>query len=329
MKSPFTGKEMKVIHEISTWKFRGEEFPYVHTAWMCEDTGERFTNDESDMSGFVQATNQYRDKYGIPYTDEIIAVRKRYAISAQKMSLILGIGVNQYRLYEQGEVPSVSNGRIIRSIMNPKVMFDFLESSRNILEDKDYQKIADKVKKEIADGEQRDINQYETNRVYKAHRGVANGYAPLSLCRLKNAMLYMIENCKEGWCTKMNKLLFYMDFLAYRENGMAISGLAYKAIDFGPVPERFAIVFSEFPEIHQELRSIGDFEGSVLVSSVKPDMSLFSTNELEVMKKVCLKFQDCSSRDLSKISHEEIAWINHHEHHETIPFIEAFELKAL
>ena len=66
MKSPFTGKEMKRIHETRLWKFRGEEYPYIHTAWQCEDSGEKFTNDDSDMAGFVQVTNQYREKYGIP-----------------------------------------------------------------------------------------------------------------------------------------------------------------------------------------------------------------------------------------------------------------------
>src|SRR5574344_1267604 len=174
MKSPFTGKEMKRIHETRIWKFRGEEYSYIHTAWLCEDSGEQFTDDKSDMAGFVQVTNQYREKYGIPYTDEIVAIRKRYGISAQKMSLILGIGINQYRLYEQGEVPSVSNGRMIRSISNPKVMLDILESSRNELSDNEYRKLSDKIKSEIAEGEHHKIEQYEINRVYRSIRGAIN-----------------------------------------------------------------------------------------------------------------------------------------------------------
>ena len=118
MKSPYTGKEMKVVYEPRTWSFRGEEYTYIHTAYECEDSGELFTTSESDDAGFLQVTNQYRIRYGIPFTDEIIAVRKRYGVSAAKMSAILGIGTNQWRLYESGEVPSVSNGRMIRSIMS-------------------------------------------------------------------------------------------------------------------------------------------------------------------------------------------------------------------
>ena len=177
------------------------------------------------------------EKYGVPYTDEIVAIRRRYGISAQKkMSLILGIGINQYLLYKQGEVV---------------------------------------------------------------------------------------------WCTKMNKLLFYIDFLSYRENGMAISGLSYKAIDYGPVPERWDVVYSEFDEIHQELRSARDFVGSVLISTDKADMTLFSEAERKVMEQVLERFKSLSSRELSKLSHEEKAWINHHDRHESIPFSEAFDLTAI
>lgn len=329
MKSPYTGKEMKRIHETRLWKFRGEEYPFIHTAWLCEDSGEQFTDDESDTAGYIQVTNQYREKYGVPYTDEIVAIRRRYGISAQKMSLILGIGINQYRLYEQGEVPSVSNGRMIRSISNPKVMLDILESSRNELSDTEYKKLSDKIKSEIADSERYKIEHYETNRVYRSVRGAGNGYAPLSLCRLKNLMLYLLENIQEVWCTKMNKLLFYIDFLSYRENGMAISGLSYKAIDFGPVPERWDVVYSEFDEIHQELRSAGDFVGSVLTSTDKADMALFTEAEIKVMERVLAKFNSLSSRELSRLSHQEKAWINHQALHENIPFSEAFELNAI
>ena len=75
MKSPFTGKEMTLVHEKRTWVFRGEEYEYMHSAWKCEDSGELFTTDEMDDDSFIQVTNQYRVKYGIPFTEEMIAVR--------------------------------------------------------------------------------------------------------------------------------------------------------------------------------------------------------------------------------------------------------------
>ena len=320
---------MKRVYEKRTWNFRGEQYEYKHIAWLCEDSGEQFTDDESDTAGFVLVTNQYRAKYGIPYTDEIIAVRQRYGISAAKMSLILGIGINQYRLYEQGEVPNVSNGRMIRSIMNPKVMLEMVESSKNELSVSEYEKIISKVQAIIASSETYKMEQYETRRIFTTPRGVDNGYAQLSLNRLKNIMLYILNRCDEVWCTKMNKLLFYTDFMSYRERGMAMSGLSYRAIDFGPVPERWDRVYSEFPEVRQELRQVGDFVGSVLIASEEPDYTMFTDAELKVLDSICTHFSKMSSREISRISHDEDAWLNHHEKHEQIPFDDAYMIKAI
>lgn len=329
MKSPFTGKEMKRVYEKRTWNFRGEQYEYEHIAWLCEDSGEQFTDDESDTAGFVQVTNQYRAKYGIPYTDEIIAVRQRYGISAAKMSLILGVGINQYRLYEQGEVPSVSNGRMIRSIMNPKVMLEMVESSKNELSVSEYEKIISKVQTIIASSEAYKMELYETRRLFTTPRGPENGYAQLSLNRLKNIMLYILNKCDDVWCTKMNKLLFYTDFMSYRERGMAMTGLSYRAIDFGPVPERWDRVYSEFPEVRQELRQVGDFVGSVLIASEESDYSMFTDAELKVLDSICTHFGKMSSREISRISHDEDAWLNHHDKHEHIPFDDAYMIKAI
>lgn len=320
---------MKRVYEKRTWNFRGEQYEYEHIAWLCEDSGEQFTDDESDTAGFVQVTNQYRAKYGIPYTDEIIAVRQRYGISAAKMSLILGVGINQYRLYEQGEVPSVSNGRMIRSIMNPKVMLEMVESSKNELSVSEYEKIISKVQAIIASSETYKMEQYETRRIFTTPRGPENGYAQLSLNRLKNIMLYILNKCDDVWCTKMNKLLFYTDFLSYRERGMAMTGLSYRAIDFGPVPERWDRVYSEFPEVRQELRQVGDFVGSVLIASEESDYSMFTDAELKVLDSICTHFGKMSSREISRISHDEDAWINHHDKHEHIPFDDAYMIKAI
>lgn len=67
----------------------------------------------------------------------------------------------------------------------------------------------------------------------------------------------------ETFQTKMNKVLFYIDFLSYRERGMAISGLAYQAIEFGPVPQRWGRVYSAFDEVQEQLRLVQGQEGQV------------------------------------------------------------------
>ncbi len=66
-----------------------------------------------------QAYNQYRDKYNLPFPEEIKEIRAKYGVSATKMSEILGFGINSYRNYENGEVPNQSNANLIQLAKNP------------------------------------------------------------------------------------------------------------------------------------------------------------------------------------------------------------------
>lgn len=329
MRSPITGGPVTLEWEWREMEFRKEKFRVMFPFYKCADTGEQFTTTESDGVWYAQLHNQYCKKYGIPFMDEIVAVRERYGLSAAKMSAILGFGPNQWRRYEQEEIPSVSNGRMIRSIMNPNVFLDMVESAREMLTDKEFEKISSKVLQLVSDEERIRIEQYEMGRVYAESRGLANGFGPLSLTRLKNVMLYVLEHCEDVWITKMNKLLFYIDFVSYRERGMAISGLSYRAIDFGPVPDRWERVYSQFDEICQETRPAGDFEGVVMVSDTSCDESLFDDEELQVMRLVCDCFGKCSARQLSDLSHQEQGWIDNHMGRRAIPFEDAFSLRAI
>lgn len=108
-----TGKEMTYCQETRTANYRGETFTYTAHYYLCEETGERFTTTASDTEDIEQVYRQYRLRHGIPSPDEIKAIRMKYRVSAARMSRILGLGANQYRLYEAGEMPSLSNARLI------------------------------------------------------------------------------------------------------------------------------------------------------------------------------------------------------------------------
>lgn len=109
-----------------------------------------------------------------------MAVRKKYGVSAAKMSLILGFGTNQWRLYESGEVPSVSNGRMIRSIMDPSAFLCYVHSSRHLLEEKEYKKVSARIEEIAEITERRREEHYALSRIFQCERGEENGFAPQS-----------------------------------------------------------------------------------------------------------------------------------------------------
>ncbi len=71
MQSPFTGGETKLLSEKKEFEFRREKFQVVHFFYKCIDTKEEFTTSELDELNTNQLYNQYREKYSIPFPDEV------------------------------------------------------------------------------------------------------------------------------------------------------------------------------------------------------------------------------------------------------------------
>lgn len=326
MKSPFTGGKVVLRQENAELRFRKDKFQYINLYYQCEDTKERFTTTEIDEINLSQVYNQYRIKYGIPFTDEIKSIRQMYELSASKMSEILGFGENQYRLYENGDIPSEANGKILSSIKKPSIFKAFVENAKNQFEEKEYEKILSKLRKTI---EYKKCN-IQKELIFDSYsRGPFNGYALQSYSKLKNIMLYFIEKCHTVFNTKMNKLLFYTDFLSYKKYGHGMSGLAYKAIQFGPVPIRWDRVYSLIDDIYSEIVVLPSGScGTKLCATLSPDYNSFSTEELDILELVLNKFKDMSATEISEVSHKEEAWMKYYNKNQMIDYKEAFSLQA-
>jgi len=327
MTSPFTGGVATLLSEPSTLVFRKETFHYVHQFYECQDSHEHFTTSELDEANLAQVYNQYRAKYGIPSPEEIKHIRQHYGLSATKMSEILGFGENQYRLYENGEMPSEANGKVLMSIMNPEIFRVFVENARGQFSEADYGKLLAKA------------NVLEEGKYPPAvvdyvfgenRRDINNGYTALSISKIKNVLLYFIEKSHGVFITKMNKLLFYTDFLSYRVSGKGMTGLRYKAIQHGPVPVRWDRIYSFYDDIHQEIVQLSnDREGTMLISNLSPVMADFSDEELEILRTVYERFKKETPTQISETSHQEEAWDKYFDTDLPISFDMAFSLKAI
>lgn len=326
MISPFTGGHATLKHENRELEYRKEKYSYVAQFYEDDETHEQFTTTEMDEANLAQVYNQYRAAYSIPFTDEIIALRERYGLSALKMSAILGFGDNQYRQYEEGYMPSETNGKILKACQTPMIFETFVQNSRTQLSEKAYTKIMEKletVKKQPVDVRQKLI-------FGDGNRTENNGFAPMSVERLRNILLYYIHECGDVFSTKMNKLLFYTDFYHYRQHGQAMSGLSYRAIQYGPVPVHWDRAYSLFDDIRQEIVEFDmGVTGTKLVAKSQPDTDLFSEAEKDTLKKIAETFAHTTAKEISLVSHDEEAWKQYIGTAQLINFNTAFELKAL
>lgn len=312
--SPITGKPMVLVSEQDFVEFRGEEFSYIHFAYRCVDSGEQFTTTELDGVNTNQVYNLYRYNHAYPFPDEIAALRAYYGVSAAMMSEIMGFGTNQWRYYEADKVPSESNSRAIMSIRHKMVFLEYLEASKNNIGEKAYLKIKER------EGALPEYKMY-------SRPSEKSGFVSRSPEKISEAVKYFAYKLGGVFVTKMNKLLFYADFLKYKREGFGITGLEYRAIKHGPVPNGYGEVYSRIEGVDMEdyIYPNGT-SGQLLQTMEAPDMSVFSELEAEILAEVYERFKNVSAGTISDISHKEKGWMECSEGHLLIPYSFAFDI---
>ena len=322
LKSPFTGGRVKEVSTVEEHEFRKELFSVHVRYYVCEDTGEKFTTSEQDELLFNELYSQYRVNHGIPFPEEIKAIRQHYGLNYQQMTKILGFGSNQYAQYEKGQVPSESNGKMLSAIMNCQFMLHLLEDSKTEFSDEEYRKVFQSV---LASDIR--VEDKETKRIiYRdTRRSIYNGFGVHSVRRVSEMVKFFVSQEGGVFPTKLNKELFYADFLHYKLHGQSISGLQYQAIQYGPVPVHYDTIYDNIDGINKEIVVSHNME-STRLSCESFDPSVFTEQEMQTLNTVLAMAQPMNTKDLINKSHEEEAWLNHHERNGLIPYSEAFAL---
>jgi transcriptional regulator with XRE-family HTH domain len=115
--------------------------------------------------------------------------------------------------------------------------------------------------------------------------------------------------------TKLAKLVYLCDFAACYKTLKPISGFEYKRLANGPV----AIEFFEAIDTSESLTAENK-GGAILVSlTEQPDESVFTKEELELIKAVCKKWKKAKTQEIVDFTHNQIPWAVCKDR-ETIPY---------
>jgi uncharacterized phage-associated protein len=126
--------------------------------------------------------------------------------------------------------------------------------------------------------------------------------------KLINAIIYFLTNTKYCGKTKLFKLLYYLDFMHFRETGKSVTGLEYFAWQFGPVPKSLA---DEINSPSDELKKSITIQGNQGTDSnftlIKPkrkfDDNYFSKRELRLLENVAFIFKEAKAENMVDASH--------------------------
>jgi DNA-binding transcriptional regulator YiaG/uncharacterized phage-associated protein len=312
--------------------FRKEEFEIIFHSYHCHDSNEKFESEEFSRINQVQVLNKYREKHNLPFPDEIKLIREKYKLSAAKMSEILGLGINTYRNYEHGEVPTTSNARLIQMAHDPREFKSLVELA-GVLHKNELEKLNNRLEILKEKSENLCLNIGEM-MLDTGRPGEFNGYKSIDQQKLNNLILFFTEKLTP-WKTKLNKLLFYSDFLHFKNYCFSITGLNYRAIHLGPVPDKFDIVFSLVNQkklIEIEYNVFPD-EGTGEQFYPSPgshfNEDIFTNEELNTLDKVLNKLGKKKTNDLIEMSHKEKGWLHNQKARNLISYFYAFDLASL
>lgn len=323
---------MQIVVYDSHLTIRKEAFEVKYHVFKCEDTGEEFETPEMMEMNLRQAMDQYRSKYNLPFPEEIRSIREQYGVSAAKMSEVLRFGVNQYKQYENGELPSESNASLIFLAAHPKSFCQLVELSSLSSEEKE--KLKKKAEDLLDQKSHRQEEEWTTLFFMGSNRpDVERGFRKPSL-KLFAAMIAFFAIHLNPFKTQMNKLLFYSDFLHFRKYGRSISGAKYRAIEMGPVPNNFDGVFQYAENEGFVILDHHEFPSGAIGTKFLPHPHVIIENhlskpELESLKEVLERFRKAKSQDIIQISHEEDAWIKNVGTRSLISYLESYSLKAI
>lgn len=327
---PYCDGQAGLIKTPGEFIFKKETFKVIEHFYVCKKCNEEFTNTEVDTITVSQARNQYREKYDIIFPEEIAAIRTKYNLSAAKMSEILGFGPNGYSNYENGEMPTIAYSKLIRAASTPSIFLTFLDSAKENFSTLTYEKIKKNVQHIIyLEGKPESfINCLNEHK----HPNNYTGYTQLKPDKLGNILSSFLTKCNSKYNDKLkiNKLLFYLDFAHYKNHASSITGISYRAIQYGPVPTFYDNIFSYFENeglVVPVWRNEHGAGREILTSSSSFDESLFNEKELATINLIIEKFKDMGSWDIVELSHLEKAWIELKDNKEIISYQKyAFDL---
>lgn len=299
--------ETKIITKRETYDVCGEAIEVDAQVLVCADCGEEFYSEELDNATLVSAYNEYRRKHKLLLPEEIKKIREKYGLSQRSFAKLLNWGDKTICRYENGSVQDKAHNSLLLFLREPENMRTYITENEVVLSPRQLSKLLDTV------------DQLEQNEDYRSTRGFVtlfftkvpseeNGFRAFDYEKFCAMVLYFAHRSSELLKTKLMKLLNYSDMIFYKENGISISGVRYVHLPYGPVPENFDILLGTMAAdhiAHIEVFYDNGYEKHQVVPEEEMPEGILSENEIAVLNRIYLKFENFGSVDISNYSHKE------------------------
>ncbi|MCC3358949.1 type II TA system antitoxin MqsA family protein [Bacillus sp. REN16] len=304
-------KNSKIREIKEVYPVKGEEIEIEAFVRYCVECDQILFDEDLDTKNIDKAFEKYRMLNNYLSSTEIESIRNKYGLSQRGLALLLDWSPSTVARYETGAIPSPSHHSILIMVRNNieyiKELFKKKHDQLGRLDKKRMEERLQQIEDEISE---KDTIIVLTNKYKKFKDHINSGFGNFDFNKLSQVVLYFSQNIPRVSKTKLMKLLFYSDFKSYKEYGLSISGTVYQHLPYGPVPYHHWLMLDALTENKiVALKPFENYEGEYLEPTSDLDLSIFSTEELEVLEDVTQFFKDFSAVEISNYSHEEEGYI--------------------
>ena len=305
----------KIIERKAIYTVKGEPIEIIEKVRINLYNNQEMIDEKLEDDNLEKIYNQYRKKKGLLTPEQIKNIREKYGLSQRAFSRILGWGEITIHRYENGALQDRSHNDSLILLENPTNLKKLLEENKDRINQKDYLQI----KKNIHNTMIKDIDKkIEENIEEKYFNEILDeycGFTQFNYEKMVNMILFFATKFNRLFKTKLMKLLFYSDFVHFHDHTLSITGLKYLRNYYGPTPIKYELLLGELSDkyitykvdyVESTKECIEEYE--TIKPLEKPNLSIFSKEEMNSINKVLDTFKPFTSEKISKYSHQEKAW---------------------
>lgn len=132
--------------------------------------------------------------------------------------------------------------------------------------------------------------------------------------KFQELIVYIADQCADDsnfGATKLNKILFYADFLSYGQRGLSITLQKYQKLPNGPAPRGMLPASSALTADGSICVREVEYHGRTqrrTVANRKANLSVFDEMEIEIVQRVIRDLWNKNANQVSALSHEFVGW---------------------
>lgn len=249
-------------------EFKGRSYNIVTEAHVCIGCGFHQFGDEQANMLRKITVNTYKEKNNLLTSVQVRGYREGLEMSQAQFAAYIGVGVASVKRWETYFVQDKSQDDLIRIKCDPRF------AQNNALE----------------------------VRWAHEHPDKYNGFKKFDLDVCKNVLSKIIEVAPSPLF--FFKAIFYVDFIHFKRFGKGVTGMQYSSFPYGPIPKDYDHLINYLLD-KKDFSKNGQHD---LVSNLKFDENLFSTDELTTINYVYNVIEKEGKKYLYEKSHKEDAF---------------------